>query len=502
MPFAVAGISKAFSGIPVLSNVDLSVNDGEIHALLGANGAGKSTLIKCISGAHTPDAGEIIIEDRAYRSLTPKESRNAGVFVIYQELSLAASLDVSDNVFLGQEIRYGPFVRRRREREEVRRWLGQLGVHLDPRANLNEISNAQLQIVEIIKALKANPKILILDEPTSSLTDAETQQLSRYLRTLKKQGIPILYVTHRLGEVFALADRVSVLRGGEIVLSERTRETREEALVQAIIGRDTETAGAKPSRVVAEGAPLLCRGVDLLSPGIGPINFEVRSGEILGVYGLTGSGRTELLETCFGARRIFGGYIEMDGNRLDLEDPAGAVAHGIALVPSDRLRKSLWGTLTAQDNILMPTISHIGRWGFRRSAREQERFVDVAKRLDLQPPRADQEAQRFSGGNQQKLVIGRWMQKGDHTRLLMLDEPTQGVDVGARKDLYDALRSFAASKDRAVIVTSSEPTELAQLAHKVIVLSSGRAVGTFAGSDITELNLLKAVQHQPAGSPM
>jgi ribose transport system ATP-binding protein len=501
MSFAVSGISKSFAGVPVLSNVDLSVEDGEIHALLGANGAGKSTLIKCISGAHSPDSGKIIIQNQPYSSLTPKESRSAGVFVIYQDLSLAQTLDVSDNIFLGQEIRFGPFVRRRRQREEVQSWLAQLGVNFDSRASLSELSNADLQIVEIIKALRGNPKVLILDEPTSSLTDAETKQLFEYLRTLKKRQIPLLYVTHRLSEVFTLADRVSVLRGGEIVLSKLTQKISEEALIRAIVGRSTKLSGEKSTRVRPSSETPICKATNLLSPGIGPINLEVRSGEILGIYGLTGSGRTELLETLFGARRIFGGVVEIKGRELDTQHPATAVTHGVALVPSDRLRKSIWGTLPALDNLLMPRFNRIGRWGVRRQPKEQQRFHDVAGRLHLQPLLADQEAQRFSGGNQQKLVIGRWMQNGDDVRLLMLDEPTQGVDVGARTDLYAALRNFAAFGHRAVIVTSSEPPELAQLADRVIVLSNGRAVGTFSGAEITELNLLRAA-HQLVGGTM
>ncbi len=498
MSFAVTGLCKSFSGNSVLDHVDLTVEDGEIHALLGANGAGKSTLIKCISGAHYPDSGEIVVGNVRYDILTPKSAKNAGVCVVYQDLSLADSLDIADNIFLGRELRIGSFIRRKQQRKEVRQWLMQLGVDLSPRASLSEISSAQLQLVEIIKALRGSPRILILDEPTASLTDAEAEQLIEHLRLLKQKGIPILYVTHRLGEVFALADRVSVIRGGKVVLSEATSETDEESLVTAIVGRSLEAlpaVGGKHGKNSAK--PSVFQAHNLLSPGIGPIEIEVGNGEILGVYGLTGSGRTELLETIFGSQRLYSGDMVLNSKRVTASNPAQAVAQGIALVPSDRRRKSILASMSASDNTLLPRFSMISDLGIRRKAIEAQRFEDVAERLDLQPPRAEQQAQRFSGGNQQKLVIGRWMQKGDNAKLLLMDEPTQGVDVGARKDLYNALQDFVSSGDRAAIVTSSEPSELMRLADRVIVLCGGLISAELKGAAITETTLLKAAQQRP-----
>ena len=496
MAFSVSKLSKAFSGVTVLKGVDLSVDNGEIHALLGANGAGKSTLIKCISGAYTPDSGEIIVGEKHFTSLNPKEALAAGVSVIYQDLSLAASLDVADNIFLGQELRVGPFVRRRAERIEAAQWLKQLGVDLDPQMALGAASNAELQVIEIVKALRASPQVLILDEPTASLTERETEQLRQHLLLLKGQNLPVLYVTHRLGEVFGLADRITVLRGGEVVLNARVEDVNQEDLVKAIVGRRLGAGQSPAMDSQREARAPMVRARQLLAPGIGPVDLDLRPGEILGVFGLIGSGRTELVEALFGARRLHGGTIELDGRPLKLRHPTDAIAAGVALVPSDRLRKSLLGSLSARDNTLLPRFGQIGRFGFRRKGAERRSFLDVATRLNLLPLRGDQEARRFSGGNQQKLVLGRWLQKDDDCRVLLLDEPTQGVDVGARRDLYDTLRAFADVENRSVVITSSEPEELMQLAHRVIVLSAGRIVGTAHGGEITERRLLELAHSQ------
>lgn len=495
MAFSVENLRKSFSGVEVLKGVGLTVEDGEIHALLGANGAGKSTLIKCISGAFTPDSGRIVVDGREFSSLTPKTSRAAGIAVIYQDLSLAMSLNVADNVFLGQELRVGPFVRRRAQTAEVDRWLQQLGVNIGADSDLASLGNAELQIIEIVKALRSNPKVLILDEPTASLTEREAQELGRHLHALRQRNLPVLYVTHRLAEVFALADRVTILRGGEVVLSAKVKDVQHADLVSAIVGRDLRRPAPPAGRGVGEQLPGFVQLRRFVSPGIGPLDLDIREGEILGVFGLIGSGRTELVETLFGARPLHAGTLRVDGEELRLRYPSDAVANGIALVPSDRLRKSILGELSALDNTLLPRFAWLGRNGVRRRQRERQAFGDVARRLNLQPPRGDMQARRYSGGNQQKLVLGRWLQEGDTCRLMLLDEPTQGVDVGARADLYATLRDFVADGKRSIVVTSSEPEELMQIAHRVIVLSGGRIAAEVSGEAISE-ERLTALAHQ------
>jgi ribose transport system ATP-binding protein len=412
----------------------------------------------------------------------------AGISVVYQELSLASGLNVLDNVFLGQEYKLGPFVRKAREAQEVRSWFAELGVTIDPEADLLKLSNAELQVIEIVKALRTKPKLLILDEPTASLTEREAAQLSAQLLSLKKSKLPLLYVTHRLSEVFAIADRVSVLRGGKIVLSARVSEVTEQEIVSAIAGRNVGTHPPDYTLKHETRSPLVeARG--LTAPGIGPVDFHINKGEILGVFGLVGSGRTELLETLFGARALAGGEISLDGKSLSLRRPSDAVRAGIALVPEDRLRKSVFQTLTAGENVAMASAAKFATLGFRRKRLEQEAFHDVSRKLNLQPRRTDLEARRFSGGNQQKLVLGRWLQEGQDCRLLLLDEPTQGVDVGARGDLYNVL-SESTKAGLAVVVTSSEPEELMQLAHRVVVLSRGQIAGILHGSEINQERLL------------
>lgn len=495
MAFAVKGLRKSYGAAEVLAGVDIDVADGEIHALLGANGAGKSTLIKCLSGGTEPTAGDITVDGQAFRALSPQDARDAGIAVIHQELSTALSLNVCDNIFLGNELRIGPFVRRRQQRREAREWLAALGVDVSLTADLVNLGNAELQILEIIKALRTDPKLLILDEPTAALSEKEANLLGEHLRRLKAQNLPMLYVTHRLSEVFALADRVSVLRGGKVVLSGPTGELRPEQVVTAIVGSNVE----RTRRVVPVRRPRpVLRVENLKAVKLGPLSFSVGAGEIVGVFGLVGSGRTELLETLFGAAPRAGGSLTLDGAAYAPRDTAGAVAAGAALVPSDRLRKSIVSGMSAADNMLMSALGVMGRLGLRRPAREAEVFGAEAARLDLVPREPQLEARRFSGGNQQKLAIGRWLHGLRDVRLLMLDEPTQGVDVGARKDIYEALRTVSAEGDAAILVTSSEPEELFQIAHRVIVLSDGKIAGELNGDEVTDsamMALAHAAEH-------
>jgi ribose transport system ATP-binding protein len=494
MAFAVEGLFKSYGAAAVLRGVDLAVEDGEIHALLGANGAGKSTLIKCLSGAVAPDAGSIRIADATFASLDPREARQAGIAVVYQELSLALSLTASDNIFLGREKRIGPFVRKALQRRIAIDMLKDLGVQMNVDCDLGTVGNAELQSIEIVKALASNPKVLILDEPTAALSEHEANRLGDRLKQLKRLRLPVLYVTHRLSEVFALADRVTVLRGGSAVLSGRVADLSHEEIVAAIVGRSIERLQPGTGKGASLGQPPLMSVRDFVAAGIGPISFDVRPGEILGVFGLVGSGRTELLESLFGAREVLGGTIDLGQGGVRPNGPAKAFASGIALVPSDRLRKSMFPSLSAADNMLASSFGDIARGGMRRRARERNLFGQAASSLNLQPRQPDLEARRFSGGNQQKLVLGRWLNEVKDCRVLLLDEPTQGVDVGARSEIYAALRAAVAAGDRSVVATSSEPEELMQIADRVIVLSHGRLVGLLEGRDITE-NRLLALAH-------
>jgi len=498
MSLTVRGLTKRYGGVTVLDRVDLTVVDGEIHALLGANGAGKSTLIKCISGAVTPDDGEIDLSGRIFRALTPRLAISAGVAVIYQELSVVNTLSVADNIFLGDELTRGPFLRRRACKRAAQDWLERLGVDLQTGTELSSLSSADLQVVEIVKALHRDPAVLILDEPTAALSEAEVQRLGEHMQTLRSQGLPLLFITHRLAEVFEFADRVTVLRGGRVALSCGVQETDRDGLVQAISKvehAETLDAGAAAGTAGpgahGEDLPRL-RIRNLLGPGIGPIDLDVRAGEILGVFGLVGAGRTELLETIFGARKRASGGIEVGGREMPMKSTADAVSAGVALVPSDRLRKSLFIDIRADENVLFPSYGSLSRRGiWRNRRREQTLFAEGAEQIQLDPPTPGQVARRFSGGNQQKLVLERWLQLGEACNVMLLDEPTQGVDVGARGELYAAIRGFSAGGG-AVVFTSSEADELLEVADRIIVLARGKPVCEYARGTASESALVEA----------
>ena len=489
MTFAVYALRKSYGGVEVLKGVDLEVADGEIHALLGANGAGKSTLIKCFSGAVQPDYAVMMVGEERYEGFTPRASRAAGVSVIYQDLSLAMSLDVTDNIFLGQELRTGPFVHKKAQRQEAAQWLKQLGSEIRPTASLSELGNAGLQTVEIAKSLRTHPKVLILDEPTAALSEEEAEKLGRQLIEMKGRNLPILYVTHRLSEVFSLADKVTVLRGGLVALHGKVSDFSRDDLVAAIAGEPIKRGrpAIRPPADVITHPAVSVRG--LVASGIGPIDFDIRRGEVLGVFGVVGSGRTELLETIFGSHKRFDGRIMVHDRDITPDTPPDAVAAGIALVPSDRLRKSIIGDLPSGENMLMAAYRSLGRFGLRLPSAEREVFFNAVERLNLQPSRIDLQSRRFSGGNQQKLVIARWLNATVNTKLLMLDEPTQGVDVGARRDIYAALRATA-DTGGSVLVTSSEPEELVQIADRVMILVSGRLAAVLETDEIDEARLL------------
>jgi ribose transport system ATP-binding protein len=471
-----------------MRSVDLDVADGEVHALLGANGAGKSTLIKCVSGAVRPDSGEIRIGEQVFSALTPRGAKQAGVAVIYQDFSLAQSLNVTENIFLGQELRRGPIVRAAAQRKRAGELLRSLGAdHLRPDSALDRLGGADYQLVEICKALVAEPSVLILDEPTAALTSAETRQLMQQVRRLKDKRLPIIYVTHRLAEVFEIADRVTVMRGGEVVLSETVSDVTRSQLVDAVAGRKIDASIRPTVGESTYGAPVLeLRG--MVADGIGPLDLTLRAGEVLGIYGLLGSGRTELVEALFGVRPVAHGEVRLDGRRIRPRRPREGIRRGLALVPSDRLRQGIFLTLPGRDNLLLTSLSKLATAGVLRRPRNERRvFAHIAERVNLQPRRDDIPGRGYSGGNQQKLVIGRWLTSD--SRVLLLDEPTQGVDVGARSDLYRALDEVAAG-GRAVMVTSSEPEELVQVAHRVVVLAHGRVAAEVRGREIDEHHLL------------
>lgn len=489
MSIRVDKLTKAFGGALALDGVDLEIHPGEVHALLGPNGAGKSTLIKCLSGAVRPSSGFVEIGGKRYSSLTPKESLEAGIAVIYQQFSLIPSLTVAENIFFGSELRRGQIFLRSREQEQIAlSLLERLGSSVPPEKRVGELPVASQQLIEIAKAIYRNANLLILDEPTASLSDAEASKLIDQVNKLKEENVQILYVTHLLNEVFKVADRVTVLRDGRISLSDSVSNLTQDDIVRAIAG----DAPPLPEPSTKEMGPSLLKVNDLKAEGLEPVTFSVHGGEVVGVFGLMGSGRTELLETVFGMRRVTGGSMDFLGRTFSPRDPSDSIAQGVALVPAERLRQSMMPSLSTLDNVLLASFGRLGRFGvLRRKGAERHRFEATAQRIQLRPPRPDIPAWTLSGGNQQKLAVGRWLGEEQPLKLLMLDDPTQGIDVGARTELFRVLQDLVESDPgRGVLFTTSSPEEVVAVADRAIVLHKGTIVGELGRDDLSEDRLL------------
>lgn len=494
MSVSVHRLTKRYGATLALDDVTLEIPDGEVHALLGHNGAGKSTLIKCLGGGAAPTSGTINVDDRSYERMTPRESIGAGVAVIYQHLSVIDNLTVAENLFIGRERTAGGIIRRGLQRDLARDALAKVGASsIDPDMKVGALPIGQRQLVEIAKVLQRDARLLILDEPTAALSRDEAANLGRLVRELASQGIAILYVTHLLGEVLKLADAATVMRNGKIVWTERGEGITNESLVAAISDGDARAHNPpRPPRY--DEQPALQLG-GLTAVGLGPIDLAVAPGEIVACYGLVGSGRTRLFSALFGRIPRTGGSVLVDGTPRATSSPVQALRSGIALVPGDRAREGLFGALSAVDNTVVSTMRKLGRAGFRSLKAERSVFADVGSWLALRPMSSDLPAGRFSGGNQQKILLGRWVNNAASTRVILLDDPTQGVDVGARTDIYDAIKTLAAERGVGVLVATNDPDEVIDLAHRCLIFASGEIVGELDVAAATSDDLLGAVHN-------
>ncbi|WP_440711761.1 sugar ABC transporter ATP-binding protein [Herbiconiux sp. YIM B11900] len=466
----VSGLRKSYGPNIVLRGIDLEVQPGRIHALLGANGAGKSTLLGCLSGATTPDAGVIRVASVEHAGFSPRQALEAGIAIIYQHFQLIGELSVADNVFLGSELRRpGGITDRRAQAVETARVLAVLGVDIDPSQRVDRLSVGEQQMVEIARAVRRTPSVLILDEPTAALGTHEIDALLQMVdRLAHETGIAVIYVTHLLHEVLRIADDVTVLRDGAVLWTRPRAQIGLADLVEAISpGATTARRCMRP----LDGPEWLMLN-SYLCGYTGPIDLKVQRGEILGVYGMLGSGRTDLLETLAGVRVRKSGEASLAGAPLTAASPRKALDAGIALVASDRVSQSLFGEMPVVDNLLMPHLDRLAR-GIRRVGEERREFSETVAEVGVTPPRGDIAVSSLSGGNAQKVAVARWTTASARIELLLLDEPTQGVDIGSRSDIYALLRR-AAENGTTVIFASSDPEEIITLADRVLVLVEGR----------------------------
>jgi ABC-type sugar transport system ATPase subunit len=485
-------IAKDYPGVRALAGVSLDLRAGEVHGLVGENGAGKSTLIRVLSGDTRPNRGRILVQGHEVQFQSPRDARRCGIATIFQELMVVPGLSVAENVLLGSEPTIGwgrqMYSRRRAERiaEETLEGLG-LAVAIDPCAPVETLSTAQKQIVEIARALLRDAPVIVLDEPTSALSDLEADALLRILRRLRAQGTAILYVSHRLNEVRGIADRITVLRGGQHIATLPAAAVTDTAqLIALMVGRPLEELF--PPRGDPGGAPVFAvRGLTRHG-AFEDVSFEVRAGEILGVAGLIGAGRTEVMRAIFGADPLDRGEIVKNGRMLVIRSPSDAIASGIAYMPEDRKEHGLVLTLPGHENLAMASLKRYGACGILSWGRLRRSSQEVATRLQFRG-NLEAPARVISGGNQQKLVIGKWVLS--LADVLIFDEPTRGIDVGAKAEVYRLMHQLAA-RGAAVILVSSELPELMNLCHRIIVMSGGRVQDEFEAAEFDERRILAA----------
>ena len=485
------GIGKRFPGVTALDRVSLLLHRGEVLALAGENGAGKSTLMKVLGGAHQPDEGTIEILGAPQRFASVADSKEAGIAIIHQELMLAPNLDIAGNVFLGGEARPLGLVsplRRRRMEKAADDLLRRVGLAHSARTPVARLTIGERQMVEIAKALAQNARILVMDEPTSSLTLSESARLFEIVRALRDEGIAIVYISHRMDELLSLADRLMVLRDGRNVGELSRADATRDRIVQMMVGRDLQQSEARrPPASTRDEAFLVVE--DLLVPGARtPVSFTAARGEILGFAGLVGSGRTELMQTLFGATPALGGSVRLAGETFLPARPREAISRGICLAPEDRKRHGLVLPLSIARNTTLPSIHAHSRFGFLDSRRERRVAAEEVARFRVKTHSIEKRAGDLSGGNQQKVVLGKWL--ATKPRVLILDEPTRGIDVGAKAEIYRHMSALA-DEGMTILMVSSDMEEVLEMSDRVVVMHERRIRGILPRGEATEMKLAR-----------
>ncbi|ASN06673.1 sugar ABC transporter ATP-binding protein [Virgibacillus necropolis] len=483
-------IEKSFSGNQVLNNVHFEVLAGEVHALMGENGAGKSTLVKVLTGIHTRDNGLIKVKGEEVDFSSPKQAEKKGIVVIHQELNIIPHLTVAENMFLGKELTFGKtgILNKKEMKKQTETSLRQLGVtNIQPDDSAGDLSVGKQQMIEIARALATNAGLIVMDEPTAALTEREIKNLFKVVGSLQKRGVGIIYISHRMEEIFTICDRITVLRDGQYVGTKIISETSFEAIVKMMVGR--ELGERFPTRTGNIG-DIIFEVKDLKRKGIFQnINFNVRKGEILGVSGLMGAGRTEIMETVFGYAKKGMGIVTLDGKTLTINHPLDAIRAGIGFITEDRKAKGLVLHSSIRENISLTNMKAISNNGVISSSKENNLIENLIARLNVKTTGGEQEVRSLSGGNQQKVVIAKWL--GINPKLLILDEPTRGVDVGAKKEIYTIMNELT-EKGVAIIMISSELPEILGVSDRIMVIHEGKITRTFERHEADQEKIMTA----------
>jgi methyl-galactoside transport system ATP-binding protein len=480
---------KSFSGVKVLKNVDLSVEAGSIHALMGENGAGKSTLMKCLFGIYKQDQGQFFLEGEEFNFTDPKHALERGVSMVHQELNQVLQRTVMDNVWLGRYPKKGLFVDEGKMYRDTVELFDRIGVQIDPRVNLENLSVSQRQMVEIVKAVSYDAKVIVLDEPTSSLTENEVNKLFEIMRNLKKQGIGLIYISHKMEEIFEISDYVTVLRDGDYIGTKPTKELTMDKIINMMVGRDLEHRFPQKDHKVGNTVLEVKNLTTMYEPKVIDVSFELKRGEILGISGLVGSRRTELVEAIFGARTRESGELILNGKNIRNHHPVDAIANGFALITEERRETGIY---PVSDITFNSTIANVHSYTNKIGLLNNDKMrSDTQKQIDsmrIKTPSQRELIRALSGGNQQKVIIGRWLLTNPD--ILLMDEPTRGIDVGAKYEIYQLMLELV-SQGKSIIMVSSEMPELLGITDRIAVMSNGRLAGIVDTKTSTQEELFK-----------
>ena len=483
---SMTDICKNFPGVKALDHVNFELRSGEVMALIGENGAGKSTLMKILSGVYTKDSGTVKINGQEYDDLNPKKAQQLGVAIIHQELNMCKHLSVAENIYLGRELRGKFCIDNKTMESESQKILDELGIDIKPWESVGDLPVSKQQMVEIAKALSINAKILIMDEPTSALTSKEIDELFRIIRKLIKEGHGIVYISHRLEEFQHIVDRVTIMRDGQYIMSGDFKDLTMDKMISYMVGREIKE---KFPRVQCEKGKKIFE-VRNLNAGrmVRDINFSVYEGEIVGFAGLMGAGRTETTRAIFGVDPKDSGEIYVDGKEVKINGPLDAIRNGVVLAPEDRKKDGLCTKLSIRENMALPNLDLIGKHGIVNSSKEDELCEKIVKDLQIKTPNVEIDSGNLSGGNQQKVVVGKWLAR--NSRVVIFDEPTRGIDVGAKVEIYNLMNQLK-QQGIAVMFVSSEMPEVMGLADRIIVMCDGRITGELTAAEATQDDILK-----------